>query len=110
MNRLKAVPGVVDVGLTNTEPLRGCLSRSLSAGNRPPPEAAGGEGPPWVCYQPVTPGYLRMLGIPILKGRLFGDSDQAGSAPVAVISESTARRYFPDEDPVGKMVTISQPR
>jgi putative ABC transport system permease protein len=58
------------------------------------------------CYEPVSSDFFRMLEIPVLKGRGFTDWDSENSPPVAVISESVARRYFNGEDPVGKLISI----
>jgi len=69
----------------------------------------------------VTPGYFETLGIPLLKGRTFsamdvpppadGDSDpNAPQAPMAaVVSASFARKWFPDEDPIGRRITLGDP-
>jgi len=54
----------------------------------------------------VSSDFFRMLEIPVLKGRGFTDWDSENSPPVAVISESVARRYFNGEDPVGKLISI----
>ena len=74
------------------------------------------DGQPWTQERfPSTdngilgPGYLRTLGIPLLKGRDFSDSDTADSPPVTLISESLARRYFPHEDPIGHRLKQSDP-
>jgi putative ABC transport system permease protein len=58
------------------------------------------------CYEPVSPGYFGMLEIPVLKGRVFTDRDSIGSPPIAIISQSIAQRYFPGQDPLGKMINI----
>jgi putative ABC transport system permease protein len=50
----------------------------------------------------VTPQYFRTMGIPLLRGRDVADGDIAGRAPVAVVSESFARQYWPNEDPIGR--------
>jgi putative ABC transport system permease protein len=50
----------------------------------------------------VTPQYFRTMGIPLLRGRDVEDGDLQGRAPVAVVSESFARRYWPTEDPIGR--------
>jgi putative ABC transport system permease protein len=54
----------------------------------------------------VTPGYLETTGIPLRRGRLLGDQDVAGAPDAILISESLAKRRFPDQDPVGKRVRV----
>jgi putative ABC transport system permease protein len=55
----------------------------------------------------VTPGYLELLRIPLLRGRYLGDDDRADSQPVIVINQSAARRYWPGEDALGQRLTVS---
>jgi predicted permease len=50
----------------------------------------------------ITPGYFRVLQIPIVEGRTFSDADNEKSAPVVIISAATARRYWPGQNPIGK--------
>jgi ABC-type lipoprotein release transport system permease subunit len=57
---------------------------------------------PYSTWEPVLPSYFRTLGIPILRGRAFTDADRGNGAPVAVVSESVAQRYWPGQDPIGK--------
>jgi putative ABC transport system permease protein len=52
----------------------------------------------------VTPGYFRALGIPMLRGRGLLPSDTEGAPPVVVVNDALARRYFPNEDPVGRVL------
>ena len=54
----------------------------------------------------VTPGYFEVMGIRLVDGRTFTDADRAGSELVAVINETTARTFWPGENPVGKCVRI----
>jgi putative ABC transport system permease protein len=54
--------------------------------------------------QYVTPGYLATLGIPVLQGRDVADADRAGAPPVALVSASLARRFWPGESAVGKRI------
>jgi predicted permease len=96
--RLAALPGVSAVSVTRYGVLGGCLGRPVSA-----------EGPPrrgYVCYEPVSPGYFRMLQIPVFRGRVFTDGDTKNSPPVAIISQSVAKQYFAGQDPIGKMLNI----
>jgi putative ABC transport system permease protein len=55
-------------------------------------------------FQTITPGYLSTMGIPVLRGRGFGDVDGPTSQPVALVSASLARRYWPDGDAIGKRI------
>jgi predicted permease len=57
-------------------------------------------------YSYVTPNYFETLSIPILRGRVFTQREAEGQAPVVVISEATARRFWPGEDPIGKHLKI----
>jgi putative ABC transport system permease protein len=56
----------------------------------------------FVPFNGIWPGYLATVGIPILKGRDFTDADREGSGLVAIVNETTARMFWPGEDPVGK--------
>jgi predicted permease len=61
---------------------------------------------PHVHYTVATTGYLEALGFSLKAGRLFARADTAASVPVVVINEALAKRYFPNEDPVGKPLWI----
>jgi putative ABC transport system permease protein len=62
-------------------------------------------------WQLVGANYLKTLGIPLVKGRDFASEDmQPGAPPVAVINERMAERYWPNEDPIGRRITLGLPR
>ena len=61
---------------------------------------------PWATWEPVLPGYFQTIGVPIVKGRGFTADDRRDSAPVAVVSESVARRYWPNLDPIGRRLRM----
>jgi predicted permease len=63
----------------------------------------------WALDYDVSPGYLRAMGIPLLRGRFISDTDIKGSAPVIVIDEMMAKSLFPQQDPIGQSIRIAVP-
>lgn len=57
---------------------------------------------PQIEWSRVTPDYFHLLGIPLLRGRAFGELDTDATAPVSVVNQAFARTYWPNEDPLGK--------
>jgi predicted permease len=100
--RLRATPGVVAVAGGTTTP----FSNSNSSTTVEVEGEAGTEkGREREAQQRVvTPAYFSTLGIPLRAGRLFTDEDREGSQNVAIVSESMARRDWPDASPIGKRV------
>jgi putative ABC transport system permease protein len=70
-------------------------------------EGRAGEQPSFINGSVVTPEYFHLLGVPLLRGRLFSDYDSEKTPLVAVINETMARKYWPDEDPLGKRLKLS---
>jgi putative ABC transport system permease protein len=102
--RIAALPGVSDVGVTSLLPLtRKNVAGWLRVENRTP---EGGRREPPVFIGAVNPDYFRAMGISLRAGRLFNDSDQRDAPGVAILSEELARKLFPDEDPLGKRLFI----
>jgi predicted permease len=93
--RLEAMPEVSSVAI-GWPPLQGALSLPMTAG-----KWNGQAVTAW-----ASDAYFETLGIPILEGRGFTRQEGDGEAQVAVISESTARRLWPGEDPLGKRLTL----
>jgi putative ABC transport system permease protein len=104
--RLRAAPGVRDVGFSNVLPMRGWGDGMpfLIAG-RPFVDRANRRA---CFYKRVTSSYFRTLDIHLIRGRTFTDSDTRGGAPVTVINEEMAKRYFKGEDPIGKRILIQE--
>jgi predicted permease len=100
--RLRALPGVDDVGMVFGLPLSG-FSYSISVrtldGRALTPEEEERLG---AQLRFVTPGYFRTIGMTVLRGRGITDADVAGGRPVAVINETAARRLFGNDDPIGR--------
>jgi putative ABC transport system permease protein len=98
--RLTAIPGVKAVAAAFGSPFgSGYTSRTVTIVGEP--ARATGHEPLWlVCW--VSPGYIRILGIPLLRGRDLGPSDRVGTPNVALISQAAASRFFANKDPVGQ--------
>jgi putative ABC transport system permease protein len=103
--RLSALPGVESATSTSFLPGSGLwISTEFQIEGRPAPP----PGQERVSsFQKVGADYFRTVRIPVIKGREFSADDVEGSPPVAVISETLARRYFPNEDPLGRRVKVS---
>jgi predicted permease len=99
---LAALPGVERVGGNVSLPMtNNNWTRSFNVeGFTPPP----GQNGPWGDFRVVTPGYFEAMGIPVVKGRSFDESDVAEGRLVAVVDEVLARKYWPGQDPLGKRV------
>ena len=102
--RIRALPGVASAGASEYVPFGDSnqVERIHVVGRPPalPQEEQGAQ------YNSVTPGYLATMRIPLLRGRGIEPRDGPGAPNAAVISESLARREFPNEDPVGRQIEI----
>ncbi len=104
--RIQALPGVESVGGVSDPPLRQnrmsfklAVEGAVAAGTKEKPEA----GVRW-----VTPEYFKTMRINLREGRYFGDSDTATSQSVAIVSRSLARRFWPNENPIGKRIRMDE--
>jgi predicted permease len=105
VTKLDAIPGVVSAAPDHMGP--GTGSVGLSAPMRFEGQSEeDARTNPWGSWEPVMPSYFRTLGITIVRGRGFTGADGEGGAPVAVVSESVARRYWPGQDPLGKRLQV----
>jgi cell division protein FtsX len=103
--RLGLLPGVEAASVSAYPPLNFMYTAQFTIdGEAPPPR---GSDAPREAFHPVSPGYFRMLRIPLLKGRAFEERDTFGSPWVAVINETMARRYFADGNPIGRRLAIT---
>lgn len=96
---LNRVPGVERAAAVETLPMTGGMTGgSFQMEGRP-------KAADWVDtlvqYNFVTPGYFRIIGIPLLQGRDFDERDTETAMPVAVINDTLARQFFPNENPIG---------
>ena len=98
LSRIDALPGVTGAGVINTLPLDGRLNkRSLVLEGKETQQVQ-----PLVWQNIVSTDYFRLMRIPLLRGRAFTEADSSGNPPLAILSASTARRFWPDESAVGK--------
>ena len=102
--RIKALPGVVNASVTWQLPLSGA-SASTGLEIEGQPNEPGGF--PVGVIHSAGPGYFRTMGIPIREGRDFTDRDDLKSAPVIIVNETLAKRFFPAGDAIGKHITPS---
>jgi macrolide transport system ATP-binding/permease protein len=100
--RVRALPGVRSVSLALRPPLN---SRSTTAITIPGRELTDGR-PLSASYNFVSPEYFDTVSLHLLRGRVFTAQEVAANAPVVVISEATARRFWPNEDAIGKQIGI----
>ena len=101
-NQIAALPGVSQVGLGSTVPLRTAgIMLEIKAEGRP---VNPGEPAPQSEYRTASPDYFIASGIPVLRGKEFSSTDRAGSAPVVMINKTLADFLFPGLDPVGRRV------
>ena len=100
LTRIQAVPGVEAAAVNRCTPFSGCSRTILFLPGRPIDPANA----PAVGRHYISADYFRALGIPILAGRSLTPADRGGSAPVAIVNESGARRFWPGENPIGTRV------
>jgi predicted permease len=99
---IAAIPGVSEVGVGSTVPLRSNIFQlDIKAEGRP---LAAGEAMPRAEYRTASPEYFRAAGIPLLKGREFTSTDRTGSGLVVILNQTLADKLFPDKDPIGQRV------
>jgi predicted permease len=104
LTRIRALPGVQEVGAADDLPLQGGSHQPIAIEGRP---AQALSEQPEVDVRIISPGYLPAMRIPVVRGRNFNDSDTLGRQNVILISQAMAKRFWPNEDPIGKRLTLS---
>ena len=98
-----SIPGVRATAVTSRPPVHGARQQRILIAGRPPAPATDRVGDIL-----VSADYFRTMDIALVAGRAFTDQDGSRSAPVAIISETLARRYFPNETPLGKQLRVDE--
>jgi putative ABC transport system permease protein len=102
--RLEAMPGVRRVGATNITPLAGgSTGMEIRAEGYTPANASESA---WADWRAVTAGFFEASGLPIVRGRGFTLAEEADGTGGVIVSETLARRYWPDQDPLGKRIAF----
>ena len=109
ITRLKHLPGVRAVGTVNTLPLGNGMGwgKEVSGEGFPPMHSMADV--PNVQFNLTSPDYFKAMGARLQAGRAFADSDTAKSQPVAIVNEAFARRFYPNQNVVGKTIRLLPP-
>jgi predicted permease len=104
-DRAARIPGVTSVALATTTPLANGFGwfPLMTEGSDIPP----GDGSPHADYNVVSSEFFETVGTPVVRGRAFTASDREGSPPVAMVNQDLARRYWPDQNPIGKRIRFA---
>jgi predicted permease len=103
MDHARRIPGVQAVATVDTVPMREGNNR---LGYWTTPDVPPMNEQPIALATSVSPDYLAVMGIPLLKGRFFDDHDRMGNEPVVVIDDVLAQRAFDGQDPIGKYLWL----
>src|SRR5277367_833448 len=111
LDRVEAEPGVLSAAISSGYPLEPELISAGPNSNSTTLQVEGrllqpGEAPPTTSDAAASPGYFRTLGIALLAGREFAETDDKKAQNVTIINESVKRRLWPTEDPIGKRVSF----
>lgn len=106
VSNLESVPGVRDVAFTSALPMQGWgYGMPFQISDRPVVDRANRQA---CFFKVVSPSYFRAVGMRLREGRALTDHDLAGSPPVTIINQTMKRKYFPDQDPIGKRILVQQ--
>lgn len=107
LERVSQTPGVTQAAAVSSAPFAGPNTGTVFLPEGQP--IPTNERPPDADLRVITPGYLRTLGIPLIRGRDFSALDRKGSGDVLLINEAMARRYWPNQDPLGGRIRVGDP-
>jgi len=106
MERVRALPGVLSVSTAPAVPMGYVFKADTLAidGYQPPP----GQPAPNASYNVISPDYFQTMRIPMVRGRTFTDADDEKSQYVAIVNETMAKRFWPNQDPLGRQFTMAR--
>ena len=106
MERVRALPGVLSVSTAPAVPMGYVFKADTLAidGYQPPP----GQPVPNASYNVISPDYFQTMRIPMVRGRTFTDADDEKSQYVAIVNETMAKRFWPNQDPLGRQFTMAR--
>jgi predicted permease len=104
LTRVSALPGIRSAAITYALPIDGSqMNRGFSAVSKAGSQRGGAS------YMPVSANYFEVMGIRLLKGRVFTAADTANSVRVVIVNETLAQRVWPGEDPTGQRLKWGSP-
>jgi putative ABC transport system permease protein len=105
VRRIESLPGVEAAASTLMLPVECCVDLPFNILGKPPAQGQYNGDEQW---RSVSPHYFQTFKVPVLRGRIFRESDVANSTRVVVINEHMAKEYWPKEDPVGQVIVIGK--
>ena len=105
IERIEVLPGVVAAGAINAPPLTGWSAQRNFTIPGQPPLPFGEQST--AGFHVVTPHYFRAMGIHLSRGRYFDTRDRDGGPGVIIVNETLARRFFPNQDAIGKGISVA---
>ncbi len=104
--RVRALPGVLDASITTENPPVIGWQQMFTVPGRPISRAMD---VPWTRFAAVDMHYLSTMGIPLVSGRDFAETDTSTSEPVAIVNQAFARQFFANQNPIGRQIHPGPP-
>jgi putative ABC transport system permease protein len=105
LQHLQAIPGVESAAISTALPITSTRAAPIRFEGQP--EVDLGRRP-IVFLQLISPDYPKAMRVPLVEGRAFDGRDDVTSAPVAMVNQATVRRFWPNQDPIGKIVWVAR--
>jgi predicted permease len=107
IDRVSAVPGVTSVSLTTDVPLTGAGSAAFYSAEGD--QTSDAQTMPRAFVHRVSPDFFGTMGMPLLAGRTFLESERTAALTWVIVSEGVVRRFWPGQDPIGKRIKLGPP-